>query len=173
MDVTSARNYLGAPVSRVDGGAKVSGAAKYAAEHDAPRLAHGYVVSSAIARGRLVSIDPDPALAIPGVLTVLTHRNRPRMANKDQAYQDDTAPEGSPFRPLYDDKIRYSGQPVALVVAEDFDTARHAATLVHVEYQTESHVTEFERQRQESYDDKQSAKARGDAGCLARRGRPH
>jgi xanthine dehydrogenase YagR molybdenum-binding subunit len=168
MDVTSARNYLGTPVSRVDGAAKVSGAAKYAAEHDAPGLAYGYVVSSTIARGRLISIDPNPALALPGVLTVLTHRNRPRMANKDQAYQDDTAPEGSPFRPLYDDKIRYSGQPVALVVAEDFDTARHAATLVHVEYQTESHVTEFERQRQESYDDKQSAKPRGDAGSALR-----
>ena len=82
------------------------------------------------------------------------------MANKDESYQDDTAPQGSPFRPLYDDKIRYSGQPVALVVAEDLDIARHAATLVQVEYQTESHVADFDQQRSAAYDDKQSAKLR-------------
>lgn len=156
-------NYLGTPVSRVDGPAKVTGAAKYAAEFDAPGLAYGYVVSSAITRGRIRNIDASAALAVPGVLEVLTHKNRPSMAKKDQSYQDDTAPKGSPFRPLYDDKVRYSGQPVALVVAEDFETARHAATLVRVEYETQSHDTEFEQQRAEAYDDKQSAEPRGDA----------
>ena len=51
-----------------------------------------------------------------GVLDVLTHENRPRMAADDTAYKDDVAPEqGSPFRPLYDDKILFSGQPIALV----------------------------------------------------------
>ena len=46
-------------------------------------------------------------------------------------------PGGSPFRPLYDDKIMFSGQPVALVVAEDWETARFAASLVRVEYEAE------------------------------------
>ena len=50
---------------------------------------------------------------------MLTHENRPRMAGRDQAYKDDVAPEGSPFRPLYDDRIMFNGQPIALVVAED------------------------------------------------------
>jgi xanthine dehydrogenase YagR molybdenum-binding subunit len=166
--VTTAATYLGRPVSRVDGAAKVTGVAKYAAEHDAPGLAFGYVVSSTISRGRIVGIDASAALAVPGVLTVLTHQNRPAMAKKDESYQDDTAPAGSPFRPLYDDKIRYSGQPVALVVAEDFDTARHAGTLVHVQYETEAHVADFEQQRANAYDGKQSAKPRGDAEAALR-----
>ena len=53
------------------------------------------------------------------------------MAGADKAWKDDVAPEkGSPFRPLYDDKILFSRQPVALVLAEDWDTARFAASLV-------------------------------------------
>jgi xanthine dehydrogenase YagR molybdenum-binding subunit len=69
-------------------------------------------------------------LSVAGVIAVLTHKNRPPMAGTDRAYRDDTAPEGgSPFRPLYDDKIRFSGQPIAPVLAE---TARFAASLVRV-----------------------------------------
>ena len=166
--MTTAANYLGTPVSRVDGPAKVTGAAKYAAEFGAPGLAHGHVVSATIPRGRIRTIDASAALGVPGVLTVLTHQNRPPMAKKDESYQDDTAPQGSPFRPLYDDRIRYSGQPIALVVAEDFDVARRAATLVQVEYQTESHVADFDQQRAAAYDDKQSAKPRGDAEAALR-----
>ena len=74
-------------------------------------------------------IDTSGALGIAGVIDVLTHRNRPQMADKDDAYKDDVAPEkGSPYRPLYDDRILFSGQPVALVLAEDWETARVAAS---------------------------------------------
>jgi xanthine dehydrogenase YagR molybdenum-binding subunit len=59
-----------------------------------------------------------------GVIDVLTHENRPRMAGTDGAYKDDAAPEGSPSRPLYDDRILFSGQPIALVVAEESEIAR-------------------------------------------------
>lgn len=52
----------------------------------------------------------------------------------DSAYKDETAPKGSPFRPLYDDRIMFSGQPIALVVAEEPEIARFAASLVHAEY---------------------------------------
>ena len=56
------------------------------------------------------------------------------MPDSDDAYKDDVAPEtGSPFRPLYDDRILFNGQPVALVLAEDWETARFAASLVRVE----------------------------------------
>ena len=71
---------------------------------------------------------------MPGVLKVLTHENRPRTAWRDKNFQDAVAPPGSPFRALYDDLIVFSGQPVALVVAEDFETARYAASLVEVSY---------------------------------------
>jgi len=97
--------YIGTPTSRVDGHAKVTGAAKYAGEFSAPDLAHGSVVTSTIAKGRIVGIDTSEALRVDGVIDVLTHENRPRMADTDHAYKDDVAPEGSPFRPLYDDRI--------------------------------------------------------------------
>jgi xanthine dehydrogenase YagR molybdenum-binding subunit len=81
------------------------------------------------------------------VLTVLTHENRPRMADNDQAYKDDVAPDGSPFRPLYDDKIKFNGQPIALVVAETSEIARFASSLVQVQCDKEAHVTDLHRQR--------------------------
>ena len=69
------------------------------------------------------------------------------MASTDSAYKDEVAPQGSPFRPLYDDKIMFSGQPIALVVAEEAEIARFAASLVRVEYEGEAHVTDLYRQR--------------------------
>ena len=68
--------------------------------------------------------------AVPGVLDVLTHAHRPRMAHLGVLYKDMVAPGGTPFRPLYDEHIVYAGQPIALVVAETFEAARHAAQLV-------------------------------------------
>ena len=126
--------YIGTPTSRVDGFAKVTGAAKYAAEFDAPGLVYGSVVTSTIAKGRIARIDLGAALRVEGVLDVLTHENRPTMADNDQAYKDDVAPQGSPFRPLYDDRIMFNGQPIALVVAETSEIARFAASLARVEY---------------------------------------
>ncbi|SFD70558.1 xanthine dehydrogenase family protein molybdopterin-binding subunit [Massilia yuzhufengensis] len=135
------RVHSGMPVSRIDGRAKVTGAAQYAAEHDAPDLRYGVVVSGTIARGTITAIDTDAALAVPGVLDVLTHLNRPKVRGFDLAHKDMTAPGGSPFRPLYGSRIFYSGQPVALVVADSFEAARHAAQLVKVSYQEEEHET--------------------------------
>ena len=140
-------SYIGTPTSRVDGRAKVTGAAKYAAEFKAPGLAHGNVVASTIAKGRIVRIDTSEALRVDGVIDVLTHRNRPRMASTDGGYKDEVAPEGSPFRPLYDDRIWFNGQPIALVLAEQPEVARFAASLVRVEYDEEAHVTDLHRQR--------------------------
>jgi len=143
----SATSYLGKPTSRVDGRAKVTGAAKYAAEYGAPGLAHGFVVTSAIAKGRIARIDTSEALAVDGVLDVFTHAHRPRMATAEKKYSDDIAPPGAPLRPLYDDRIRFSGQPVALVVAEELEIARYAASLVGVEYEQQAHLTDFEAER--------------------------
>jgi xanthine dehydrogenase YagR molybdenum-binding subunit len=141
-------SHLGKPTSRIDGRAKVTGAAKYAAEYDVPGLAHGVVVSSAIARGRIKRIHVVDALAVDGVLDVYTHENRPKLASSPEKYSDEVAPEeGSPFRPLYGDKILFNGQPVALVVAEEFEIARFAASLIRVEYERQAHVTDFQGQR--------------------------
>src|SRR5437763_8982404 len=127
----TAFTHFGKPTSRIDGRAKVTGAAKYAAEFNVPRLAHGFVVSSAIAKGRIKRIHAADALAVDGVLDVLTHEHRPKLASSPKKYTDEVAPEeGTPFRPLYDDKIVYNSQPVALVVAEEVEIARFAASLV-------------------------------------------
>src|SRR6201987_3713842 len=143
----TATSYLGKPTSRIDGHAKVTGLAKYAAEYNVPGLAHGFVVSSAIAKGRIKRIHTADALSVDGVLDVLTHEHRPKLASSHEKYTDEVAPSGSPFRPLYDDKILFSGQPVALVVAEEFEIARFAASLIRVEYERKPHVTDFEAQR--------------------------
>jgi xanthine dehydrogenase YagR molybdenum-binding subunit len=132
---------IGMAVSRVDGRDKVTGQARYAAEHPADALLYGVVVSGAIARGRISALRADAALAVPGVVEVIWHENRPRIRSFDIFYKDMTAPGGAPFRPLYDDKILYSGQPVALVVAETFEAARYAASLVEVDYVAEPHQT--------------------------------
>lgn len=133
----------GRGVIRIDGRAKVTGQARYAAEWPAPDLAFGVVVNSTIARGRILGFDLAAARAVPGVLEIVTHENRPRMRGLSLFYKDMTAPGGAPFRPLYDDKVLYSGQPVALVVAETFEAARHAAHLVEVRYEAQPHETDL------------------------------
>jgi len=162
----TATSYLGKPTSRVDGRAKVTGTAKYAAEYTAPGLAHGFVVSSAIAKGRIRRIHTADALAVDGVLDVFTHEHRPKLASSHEKYTDEVAPSGSPFRPLYDDKILFSGQPVALVVGEEFEIARFAASLIRVEYERKPHVTDFEAQR------KRGAVSKRDSSHSIARGNP-
>ncbi|QGZ32539.1 xanthine dehydrogenase family protein molybdopterin-binding subunit [Stutzerimonas stutzeri] len=138
-----ATSPFGQPIDRVDGPLKVTGQAHYAAEFQVPGLLYGSVVNSCIARGRIVAIDASAAEAVPGVVLVLTHQNRPPIASYDEPYEDDDAAEGSPFRPLFNDRILYSGQPVALVVAENLELARYAASLVRVEYAREPHRTDL------------------------------
>jgi xanthine dehydrogenase YagR molybdenum-binding subunit len=140
--------YIGTSISRVDGVAKVTGAAKYAADCNAPDLVYGSVVTSTIAKGRITRIDRSAAMRVKGVIDVLTHENRPQMADNDEAYTDETAPYGSPFRPLYDSRIMFNGQPIALVVAETSQIARFAASLVRVEYEKDVHITDVYRRRE-------------------------
>jgi len=147
MTAASAARVLGTPTSRVEGRAKVTGAARYAAEHNAAGLAHGFVVSATIAKGRIKRIHIADALAVDGVLDVFTHAHRPQLASADKKYGDEVALPGKPFRPLYDEHVRFSGQPVALVVAEEPEIARFAASLVRIDYEQEHHVTDFEGQR--------------------------
>ncbi|WP_028210649.1 xanthine dehydrogenase family protein molybdopterin-binding subunit [Paraburkholderia mimosarum] len=134
---------IGAPLSRVDGRSKVTGSARYAAEFAAPGLVYGAIVNATIARGEIVAIDASAALALPGVVHVLTHENRPPCAEDPKAWKDQIAPGGAPFRPLADAHILFAGQPVALVIAESLELAHHAATLVHVHYRRDAHRTEL------------------------------
>jgi xanthine dehydrogenase YagR molybdenum-binding subunit len=144
--------YIGQPVKRVDGYDKVTGKAKYAAEFNVPDLLYGYVVSSGIAKGTIREINTRAALNVPGVVQVFTHENRPHTAWFDINYKDQDAPPGSPFRPLHNAEVKYSGQPIALVVAGTFEVARYAASLVTVSYDEVPHLTNLEHHLHEARD---------------------
>lgn len=143
---------VGKPMSRKDGPAKVTGSAKYAGEFSAEGLLHGVIVSSGITRGRIKRIDTAQALALPGVVYVFTHENRPNLAWFDRKWKDEDSPTGSPFRPLYDAEIVHCLQPVALVVAESFEAARAGARLVHVEYEAAAHETNLHRASESAFE---------------------
>ncbi|WP_192820410.1 xanthine dehydrogenase family protein molybdopterin-binding subunit [Rufibacter sp. LB8] len=153
--MTASSHHIGKPANRVDGLAKVTGQAKYTAEHDVPNLAYGVVINSAIAKGKITRIDTSAALALDGVLQVFTHENRPGYSWFDSHYQDEDSPPGAPFRPLKSADIHFSMQPIALVVAKTFELARYAALLVHVEYEAEAHDTNFEANLPKAYKPKQ------------------
>lgn len=143
--------HIGRAISRVDGRAKVTGRAKYAGEFNTPGLLYGFIVSSAITKGRITRLDTTTALRFPGVAYVFTHENRPSQAWFTSKWRDDDAPKGTPFRPLQDEKIRYAMQPVALVVAESFEAARAAARLIEISYEAESPSTELQANREHTY----------------------
>src|SRR2546425_3896211 len=136
--------YIGQPVSRVDGRQKVTGGATYAAESDQPRQAHGAVVRSTVARGRIASIDSATAERAPGVVAVLTHRNAPKLAYRaHRAFVDPDV--GERLHVFQDERVSHQGQPIALVIAETLEQASHAATLVRVTYTPETGATDIAR----------------------------
>jgi xanthine dehydrogenase YagR molybdenum-binding subunit len=121
-------------IKRVDGRLKVTGSIQYAAEYHLPGLVYGVVVSSIIAKGTMTAIDSKAAEKAPGVLVILSHLNVPDVP----AYKAGKAPPGSPF---VNNQILYNGQPVVLVIANTFERAKHAASLVKITYKKEPHET--------------------------------
>jgi xanthine dehydrogenase YagR molybdenum-binding subunit len=137
-------NFIGQPVSRVDGRLKVTGRAMYAAEFQIANMAHAAIVRSTIARGRVASIDTTAAQRSPGVLAVLTHLNSPRLPYREHKGATDPT-VGERLHLLQDDRVHHQGQPVGLVVAETLEQAQHAATLVRVTYAAEASRTDVSR----------------------------
>ncbi|WP_329344027.1 xanthine dehydrogenase family protein molybdopterin-binding subunit [Streptomyces sp. NBC_01352] len=126
---------VGAPLSRVDGRLKVTGQAKYAADHDPEGVVHAVVVDSTVALGRITGIDTRAALAQPGVLTVISHLNAPELPNLDTPFERLLA--------FQDGRILFHGQPVAVVVATTLESAQHAASVVEVTYDAEQPSTDL------------------------------
>lgn len=144
--------YIGKQMSRVDGVAKVTGAAKYAVEFQAKNVAYGFIVQSSIAKGTIKSIDVSQAEKASGVIKIFTHLNAPKLAFTDKKDKDEMAPNGAPFRALYTDKIVFSDQPIALVVAETYEQARFAAHLVTATYAEEKSATDTENLLAKAYE---------------------
>ncbi|MCT2581826.1 xanthine dehydrogenase family protein molybdopterin-binding subunit [Actinophytocola gossypii] len=154
---------VGRGVARVDGRAKVTGAARYAADHEIPGMLHGHLVLSTVARGEITELDTSAALALPGVVAVLTHRDLPPLRVPSFPYLKG-------FVPMQDTRVHHSGQPVAHVVAETPEQAREAANLVRVRYRAERPTAHLAHALDEAFlpplfRDEPNEFVRGDAGA--------
>lgn len=133
--------HTGKPVDRVDGPLKVRGAAPFAAEVALDGMVYAALAYSTIAKGRIAAIDTGPAEAAPGVVLAMTHRNAPRLNPPPRFLSGDKAGAGDDSPVMQDDRIRWNGQPVALVLAETQEQADHARSLIQVTYEEEPAAT--------------------------------
>src|SRR4051812_16386344 len=115
---------VGKPLDRIDGPLKTTGRARYAYEWNLPNAAYGFIVGSAIAKGRIASVDLSAAKAAPGVLAIVTAENAGKLGKGDR----NTA------KLLGGPDVDHYHQAIAVVVAESFEQARAAGELVRVEY---------------------------------------
>ena len=128
-----ATRAIGAPVRRIEGREKVTGAARYAVEHDPGEVAYGWLVQAEVARGEITGIDDAEARAHPGVLHVLWHGNAPQLERVADAE----------LAVLQEPRVAYRGQVVAAVVADSPEAAREAARLVRLKVHEEAHDVEL------------------------------
>ncbi len=117
---------VGRAHDRIDGPLKTTGTAPYAYEHhtDVPNAAYGYIVGSAIAKGRITSIDTAEAKAAPGVVTIVTAQDAGPLAKGNF----------NTVKLLGGPEVDHYHQAIAIVVAQTFEQARAAAGLVRVDY---------------------------------------
>ncbi len=138
---------IGAPVSRLDGPLKVTGAARFAAEFPLDGMVYAAVAHSTIPRGRIASLETAEAEAAPGVVLVMTYRNAPRMKPMPLFFTAGKAvgPDNLPI--MQDDRIHWNGQPIAVVLAETQEEADHAKSLIRATFGAEPATTSFAEAR--------------------------
>lgn len=131
-------------IDRVDGRAKVTGTATYAAEYKVQNMVYGFLVGSTVAKGRIRSLDTKSAERAPGVLAVITHLNAPKLPGYETGKDPAKPPTaGQPLRIFYSNEIFYYDQPIALVIADTYERVLHAARLVKAQYDKATHQTEL------------------------------
>ncbi len=158
-------------VDRVTGKAVVTGAAKYASEHELDNITYGVLVGSNIANGKIMALDTKAAEKAPGVLSVITYLNSPKVPSYDYdaGANPVKGPTGGKGLQIFDGPyIYFNGQPIALVIADTFERATYGASLVKAQYEKNKPETDFsdagktvkalEGQRYKDY-------VRGDAGA--------
>jgi CO/xanthine dehydrogenase Mo-binding subunit len=123
---------------RADAVEKVTGAARYVTDLTLPGMAHGKILRSTVPHGRIARLDASAALAMPGVVAVLTGADLGGLARPRWGL----ALEDRPVIAL--EKVRYVGEPVAAVAAEDEYTAEEALEAIEVEYEPLPFVTDAE-----------------------------
>jgi xanthine dehydrogenase YagR molybdenum-binding subunit len=147
---------VGQAVSRIDGLLKVTGAAHYATDYAVANLAHAFIFKSTIAAGKILDIDTRQAEKSAGVLAVITHKNATKL-NPSGGIRGGGM--------LQDAKVEFHGQHIGVVVAETFEQARFAASLIRVNYEKAEAKVDFEKHQKEAVKPKAEDKAdaaRGD-----------
>jgi xanthine dehydrogenase YagR molybdenum-binding subunit len=127
---------IGEAVSRIDGLLKVTGTANYSTDFPVNNPAYGFIVKSTIAAGTISDIDTTSAEKSPGVVTVVTYKNAPKVTASGNL-------RGGGI--LQDPKVEFFGQHIAVVVAETYEQARYAARLVKVNYQRSEPKVDFDK----------------------------
>lgn len=130
---------------RVDGLSKVTGKATFTAEFKPAGLVYGVFVCSTIAKGAIKNISIAAAKNAPGVIDIIHHLNTPAVPGFKPT--DGPNQRNIGFKVFYNNLIVSNGQPVALVVADTYERAVHAASLVKVDYVKEVHTTDFDRNK--------------------------
>src|ERR1700759_857783 len=133
---------MGQPVRRYDAVAKVTGRARYAADVPLANPAFAYLVTSAIAKGRIDSFDLTEAKNVRGVIDIITHENAEKL--KDAKLFSNGGYTSTTIQPLKSADIGHDGQIVAVVVAETFEAAREAAHRVKVSYHEDKPTASFD-----------------------------
>lgn len=144
------QEILAQSATRYEAREKVTGVAKYASDVNLANTAHAYLLTSKVGRGTIQSFDLNVARSIPGVIDILTYETlgdavRQTLAILEGGYMADS------FRPLGSAQVAYWGQPIAMVVAETYETAREAAHQIAVSYsETQLPASTFEAKEAES-----------------------
>ncbi|MHC5936923.1 xanthine dehydrogenase family protein molybdopterin-binding subunit [Nostoc sp.] len=129
MNTGDTNTVVGKPLNRVDGHLKVTGGARYSAEFPIAKMTYGVTIQSTIAKGKIAQIDTKAAEQAPGVIAVITHLNAPKASGEKG--------NGNKLQVLQDNAVLYSGQHIGVVVADTFERAMYAASLVQVRYDQE------------------------------------
>ncbi len=140
---------IGKPLNRVDGKLKVTGGARYSAEFPQSNLAYAVCVGSKIARGRIEKIDSQTAEKLPGVLSVITYLNGPELQPLKTLSQGGAASETR--LPLQEPIVHYSGEHIAVVVADTLEQATYAASLIEVTYAEETALVGIDKEREQAF----------------------
>jgi xanthine dehydrogenase YagR molybdenum-binding subunit len=129
------KNTIGKAVTRIDGLLKVTGKANYATDYSAKEMAYAVLFKSTIAAGQITSINTAEVKSLPGVLTVITHENAPKLNGGIRGGGLMQSPE-----------VCFYGEHIGIVVAETFEQATHAAKMVKVTYTSNKDAkTDFEK----------------------------
>jgi xanthine dehydrogenase YagR molybdenum-binding subunit len=144
MDNFFDKEFFSDDDDRVTGKAVVTGSAKYAAEHEVKDITYAVLVGSTIAKGTITAIDTKAAEKAPGVLAVITHLNSPKVPGYDESWNPAKGPSGGRgFQIFNGNNVLFNGQPIALVVADTFERATYAASLIKAQYKKDESETDF------------------------------